>query len=91
MIEPFVHKPRVIKCNICQRFGHVSRLCRSKDKPVCGKCSTEGHETKDCTKDDNEQKYFHCGKGDHITGSYACEKVKEKYQELIDRQQHVRT
>ena len=89
IVEPFKHKPRVIKCNICQRFGHISRLCRSKDKPVCGKCSCEGHETKDCIKGEEEWRCFHCGKNDHITGSYTCEKVKEKYQELIQRQQNV--
>ena len=77
LVEPFEQKPRVIKCNVCQRFGHVSRLCRSKNKPVCGKCSCTGHETKDCTKSENEHKCFHCGKEDHITGSYTCEKVQE--------------
>ena len=86
LTEVFEHKPRVIKCNTCQRFGHISRLCRSKDKPVCGKCSCEGHETTNCHKGVEEQKCFHCGKDDHITGSFSCEKVKEKYQELIDRQ-----
>ena len=89
IVEPFKHKPRVIKCNTCQRFGHISRLCRSKDKPVCGKCSCEGHETRDCTKGEEEWRCFHCGKDDHITGSYTCEKVKEKYRELLERQQNV--
>ena len=84
--EPFKHKPRVIKCNVCQRLGHVSRLCRSKEKPVCGKCSREGHESKNCQTPANLHKCFHCGKPDHITGSYSCEKMKEKLQELIDRQ-----
>ena len=83
--EPFKHKPRVIKCNTCQRFGHVSRLCRSKDKPVCGKC-TKDHETKDCTADESEYKCYHCSKTDHITGSHTCHIVKEKLQELLDRQ-----
>ena len=83
--EPFIHKPRVIKCNTCQRFGHVSRMCRSKDKPVCGKCSKD-HETKNCTTPAAEYKCHHCNKTDHFTGSHSCEKMKEKYQELIDRQ-----
>ena len=82
--EEFVHKPRVIKCNTCQVFGHVSRLCRSK-KTVCGKCC-ENHETKDCTSPPSEYKCFHCNKTDHITGSHKCEKIKEKYQILADRQ-----
>ena len=84
--EPFKHKPRVITCNICQRFGHVSRLCRSRDKPICGKCSKEGHETKDCSAAESEYKCYHCGQNDHITGSYSCKIVKEKLQELLDRQ-----
>ena len=83
-IEEFVHKPRVIKCNTCQRFGHVSRLCRSKEKPVCGKC-TKDHETKDCTSPPTDYKCFHCDKSDHFTGSQKCEKMKEKYQQLLDR------
>ena len=88
LVEPFKHKPRVIKCNVCQLLGHVSRICRNKDKPVCGKCSCEGHESKDCTKGEDEYKCFHCGKNDHITGSYDCEKVKERYQTLLDRKQN---
>ena len=84
MVESFKHKPRVIKCNTCQRFGHVSRLCRAKENPICGKC-TNNHETNDCTADVSEHKCYHCSKTDHITGSYSCEKMKEKYQELMDR------
>ena len=38
-VEKLNPKPRVIKCNTCQPFGHISRLCRNKDNPVCGKCS----------------------------------------------------
>ena len=83
--EPFKHKPRVIKCNVCQRFGHVSRLCRAKLNPVCGKCC-QSHETKNCQAEEADFKCYHCSKTDHITGSYSCEKMKEKYQELIDRQ-----
>ena len=87
LIEPFIHKPRVIKCNVCQRFGHVSRLCRSKNEPVCGKCC-KNHETTNCTSPQEEFKCYHCNKNDHITGSHQCEKMKEKYQELIDRQRN---
>ena len=83
--EMFISKPRVIKCNICQLFGHVSRRCRNQDKPVCGKCSTEGHETKDCKANENELKCYHCNKNDHTTGSYKCEKTQEKLQVLKDR------
>ena len=82
---PFEQKPRVIKCNICQLMGHISRRCRNKDKPRCGKCSQEGHETKDCETPENLHKCFYCGQKDHITGKYSCPKIKEKLQELKDR------
>jgi hypothetical protein len=84
--EVFKHKPRVITCNTCCRFGHVSRLCRSKDKPVCRKCGQDGHESKDCSTDPAHHKCAHCGEHDHSTGSYSCRVMKEKLQELIDRQ-----
>ena len=84
MVESFKHKPRVIKCNTCQRFGHVSRLCRAKDNPICGKC-TLNHETNECTTDETEYKCYHCHSSGHITGSFSCTKVQEKYQELLDR------
>ena len=35
-VEKFVHKPRAVKSNRCQKFGHKSRLCRSA-KPTCAK------------------------------------------------------
>ena len=85
IIENFIHKPRVIICKICLRFGHICRLCRSKDKPICGKCSKEGHESKNCDASPEDYKCYHCNQSDHITGSAKCEKVIEKYQELINR------
>lgn len=84
IIEPFIYKPKVIKCNTCQRFGHVSRLCRAKNKPVCGKCC-QNHETKNCRTNEDEYKCYHCSKTDHTSGSHSCEKYKEKLQELMDR------
>ena len=88
IVEEFIQKPRVIKCNICQRFGHVSRLCRSKNNPRCGKCSQEGHETKNCNTDPAEHKCFHCQQNDHVAGSYSCPIVQEKLQELRERQNY---
>ena len=84
IVEVFNPKPRVIKCNICQRFGHVSRVCKHKDSPLCGKCSSTNHETKDCTAEEKDYKCAHCSEN-HVTGSYVCEKVKEKLDELLSR------
>ena len=41
-VEKFVHKPRVVKCNRCQKFGHISCLCQSA-KPTCAKCGLNEH------------------------------------------------
>ena len=83
-VEVFKPKPRVIKCNTCQMFGHVSRLCGNKAKPVCGKCSGKDHETKDCEVQPADYKCAHC-EGNHITGSYVCERMKEKMDQIQKR------
>ena len=83
-VEVFITKPKIIKCNTCQAFGHVSRVCPNKANPVCGKCSSKEHETKDCEVDPAAYKCAHC-EGNHITGSYSCEKVKQKMDELKNR------
>ena len=80
VIDIFIPKPKVIKCNVCQTFGHVSRRCWNTDKPICGKCG-EQHETKDCEVNEQDFKCFHCN-GNHITGSYSCEKMKEKLEQI---------
>ena len=82
-LEVFIPKRRVIKCNFCQKFGHISRRCWNQDKPVCAKCGNN-HETKDCTVDEQDYKCVHCS-GNHIAGSFACEKVKEKMEQIESR------
>ena len=79
-MEPYQPKPKVIKCNRCQRFGHIGRLCRSV-KPKCGKCTSEEHETKDCRVEAKDYKCVHCN-GNHSTGSKDCEVWKNKEEEL---------
>lgn len=79
--EEYKSQPRVIKCHRCQRFGHISRLCRS-EIVKCGKCSEEGHETRDCTT--GVIKCAHCGMG-HITGSKDCRKIQEKLNIIRER------
>ena len=82
IVEPFIFKPKVIKCNTCHMFGHISRWCGHKDKAICGKC-TKNHETKDCNIPEQEYKCYMCGEN-HITGSYSCVKMQEKLQELTE-------
>ena len=84
VVQLFQHKPKIIKCNKCQKFGHISRRCRNQDKIVCGKCC-QNHETSECTASETEYKCFHCKQTDHITGSYSCVKVKELLKQLESR------
>ena len=84
IVERFNPKPKVIKCHTCQKFGHVSRLCRNKDHPVCGKCSSTKHETKHCQVEEDRYKCAHCD-GVHVTGSYKCVKMKEQLAKIQSR------
>ena len=83
IVEDYRSKPRVIICRRCQRFGHISRLCRDKSQK-CGKCSSTHHESKNCDVSDQNYKCAHC-EGKHITGSRDCLVFKEKEEELLSR------
>lgn len=50
-LHPFIDKPR--RCAHCQRFGHIARFCKNKNRDaVCGNCGAFGHIADDC-KDTN--------------------------------------
>ena len=87
LVEKFIHKPRVIICNMCQRFGHIALHCKNKNRPNCGKCAESGHESINCTKDEKYHQCYLCKSKEHKTGSYKCAKVQEKLEILMkDRQ-----
>lgn len=86
-VEKYSYRPRVIKCNYCQKFGHISRICRSKveEKPAtCGKCSGSGHETSECEVTAANYKCYHCS-GKHEAGNKKCEIMKQKMEDLLSR------
>ena len=83
IVDVFNPKPRVIKCNYCQKIGHVSRLCRSEN-PKCGKCTSEEHETKNCQTPPASYKCCHCH-GNHITGNPQCPVNRNKLDEILSR------
>ena len=87
LVEKFQHKPRVIKCNICQAFGHIALRCRNKKKPNCGKCGEAGHESLNCIEEEENHQCYHCKTKDHKTGSYKCKKVQEIL-EVISQNKH---
>ena len=79
-VEDYIAKRRVIRCMRCQTFGHVARLCL-KPKPVCGKCTSNSHETNKCTIAEDNYKCYHC-KENHMSGDKNCRVIKEKEEEL---------
>ena len=87
MVETYIFKPRVIKCNYCQKFSHVSRLCRSQH-PVCGKCKSNQHETESCTAHSDDYSCYHCD-GNHQTGDKECTVMKEKEEAIRHRLHNV--
>ena len=78
IVEEHKRKPRLVKCNRCQKFGHIQRYCYAKE-PKCGKCSKSDHETKDCTITSGF-KCAHCN-GNHETASKQCKVWNEKLAE----------
>ena len=81
LVEEFIFQQRVIKCNKCQIFGHVARLCRGEER--CGKCGNS-HGTKDCTTQSEDYICFHC-KGNHQTGDKECPDMKKKLESIKNR------
>ena len=85
LVEEYIFQPRVIKCNKCQNFGHIARLCRGAER--CGKCSNN-HNTKNCTAEPNDYCCFHC-KENHQTGDKECQVMKEKEELIKNRYSNV--
>ena len=86
-MEEYVSRPRVIKCDRCQRFGHIERLCRSR-VPKCGRCGETTHqtfETEKCNaKAVEDYKCTHCQEA-HMTGDKDCTIMQQKLEELYTR------
>ena len=80
IVEKYISKRRIIRCMKCQRFGHIERLCR-ETKPVCGKCTSRNHETRQCQAPEANFKCYHC-KENHMTGDKECPVIIEKMDEL---------
>ena len=59
--------PHPVRCYKCQRFGHISKNCRGKQRcPFCG----ENHSFDECQNKDNK-KCSNCG-GSHSAGFKGC-------------------
>ena len=85
ILEEFKPVPRVIKCNRCQAFGHIARRCRS-ETVQCGKCNEKDHESNTCTS--SLKKCIHCKNDGHVTGDKSCSVMKQKLQDIKNRNQY---
>ncbi|CAG9837668.1 unnamed protein product [Diabrotica balteata] len=66
LYEVEVYKQRVVMCNNCYRYGHISKQCRSKIR--CLKCC-QSHDTVTCSSDEFTVKCFSCN-GNHFTNDF---------------------
>ena len=86
-VEEWHQKPKIKYCYKCLMFGHVSHRCRSK-KRKCGKCSSDGHEMKDCIITDQSRfKCGHCG-AKHATGAYNCPRMEDEMEKYKSQPHH---
>ena len=74
---PEIYVGSVIQCHKCARYGHTSKICKSKAR--CPACSNE-HELAQCTERDTP-KCVHC-KGSHLSnekGTPTSERICQEY------------
>ena len=67
------YMPYPMRCFKCQRFGHITKYCKSKS--ACSQCSSEDHIDKECSSD--ERLCMNC-KGQRPSYSSACPKYNEE-------------
>lgn len=71
--------PTPMRCNNCQKFGHMARECKAKTK--CARCAKE-HKTFECESNDDERACANCGDTGHGAASRDCWYLKDKIREM---------
>ena len=74
-------------CYNCQKYGHYMKDCPTPNNPVCGKCASHDHCTRDC--DSFEIECINCVRNSnndtsHQTNSYKCPSLQQQ-QEIVKR------
>lgn len=66
------------RCNRCQRYGHVTSICRS-EQPTCGHCAGT-HWTSHCDTENKQSFCANCRKSGHGAKDNECIKFSERIQ-----------
>lgn len=70
------YKSDAIRCNKCQRYGHVAITCR-KEHPTCGTCAKE-HWTSQCESSAAQVYCANCETNGHAARDFRCPILEEK-------------
>ena len=85
-VEKLIERPKIMQCYKCYKFGHPSHQCYGKE--VCGNCSNEAHNFKDClVKDPSRFKCVNCN-GAHAATSHSCPIYKQRMEQKYANPQH---
>ena len=78
---------RVVRCNNCQRYGHIGNIC--PHDTVCGACAGK-HETRACPDRDTPRLVPKCAncKGDHTAWYKKCEVYIQEREKAQGRALH---
>ena len=76
-----------------QNFGHYAKDCPTSGVPVCGKCSAEGHSTRDCQEETIKcinclRK--NCNEFGHTASSFKCPSLIKEQDVLRKRLENAR-
>lgn len=75
-VRPYIPAP--MRCFVCNKFGHISKVCPIQNMPKCYNCNEEKHiETSDekCTR---PPKCVNCGSNEHNSYSRSCNELKRQ-------------